>query len=171
MSATFLAAQKIGVGKSLYEKDQLKTAAALLKRFGSKIVLPVDLRVVTDIKKDRRPRTVEAGAVKQSDIIIDAGMRSLRPFLRQMLKARTVVWNGPFGLCEVPAYCASTRLLARTIASMKNATTIVGGGDTEPIVEALGIANRFTLLSTGGGAMLAFLAGEKLPGVEPLIVK
>jgi phosphoglycerate kinase len=171
LANTFLAAKGLRVGKSLYEKDQLKIAADLLKRFGKKIVLPVEVRVVADIKKDHHPRTVAIGSVKSGDIIVDVEPRSMRPFLSEMRKAKTVVWNGPFGLCEVPAFSAGTCLLARAVAAMKNAVTIVGGGDTEPIVEALGIAKRFTLLSTGGGAMLAFLAGEKLPGVEPLIVR
>ena len=171
LANTFLAAHDIRVGKSLYEKDQLKIAAHILKRFGKKIVLPVEVRVVSDIKKDHRPRSVAVSAVQSNDIIIDVAPRSVRSFLQEMRKAKTVVWNGPFGLCEVPAFCATTHLLARAIASMRNATTIVGGGDTEPIIDALGIADRFTLVSTGGGAMLAFLAGEQLPGVEPLIAR
>ena len=171
LANTFLAAQGIGVGKSLYEKEELMIAASLLKRFGNKIVLPAEVRVVTDIKKDRHPRMVAVGALKSNDVIVDVAPRSMRPFLREMGKAKTVVWNGPFGLCEVRSFRAGTYLIARAVASVKRATTIVGGGDTEPIVEALGISKRFTLLSTGGGAMLAFLAGEKLPGVEPLIVR
>ncbi len=151
LAHTFLVTKGEKIGTSLYEKDQVKVAKELLTRFGKKIVLPVDF-----VWKDKA--------------IQDCGPRTMRNFLRELQKAKTIVWNGPLGRCEVKPFCEGTHLAARAIAAMK-AETIVGGGDTVPILESLGVADRFTHVSTGGGAMLAFLSGEKLPAIEALMVK
>lgn len=170
LATTFLAAQGKKVGRSLYEKKSFPVARKLLTRYEKKIRLPEDVRVVTDPKRDRAPRNVSVDAVKAREMVVDIGSRTMRGYARELLSAKTIVWNGPLGLCEEPPFCESTRLVARAIASTK-AMSVIGGGDSVPVVESLGLADRFTLVSTGGGAMLAFLAGEKLPGVEPLIVK
>ncbi|MEK7105402.1 MAG: phosphoglycerate kinase [Patescibacteria group bacterium] len=171
LATTFLAAQKINVGKSLYEKSELATAKRILARFKDKVVLPEDVRVVTSLATKKRPEIRSADAIKASDQIIDIGPKSARRIVRELHKAKTIVWNGPLGMCEVPAFCESSALIARAIAAISKAETVVGGGDTLPLVESLHLGERYTLLSTGGGAMLAFLSGEELPGVQPLITK
>lgn len=171
IATTFLASQGKKIGQSFYEIKQVPTARAILKKFSQKILLPVDVRVVKDLKGDRSPRNLEVSAVGPGDIIVDIGQRSMRQYVREFALAKTVVWNGPFGVCEVNEFCESTQWLARVIANLKAPVKVVGGGDTLPIVESLKIADRFTHVSTGGGAMLAFLAGEKLPGVEPLVIR
>ncbi len=170
LATTFLVAQKKHVGASLYEKKELAIALQLIQRFKNKIVLPEDVRVVHSVDRDHKPVVRRVDDLKKTDVIIDVGPWSMRQAIKEIVKAKTVVWNGPVGMCEVPAFCESTILAARAIASLPHATTIVGGGDTVPVVESLHLSERYTLLSTGGGAMLAFLSGEKLPGVEPLII-
>ncbi len=171
IATTFLVAQGKKVGKSFYEPEHVKTAKKILKKFGKKILLPVDVRVVKDIKRDRSPRNLDIKDVGAHDIIVDIGQRSMRQYVRELEGAKTVVWNGPFGVCEVSQFCESTQWLARVIANLKASVKVVGGGDTVPIIESLGIADRFTHVSTGGGAMLDFLAGKKLPGIEPLVIR
>ena len=171
IATTFFAALGKKVGKSFYEPQQVKAAKKILKKFGKKIVLPVDVRVVKNLKRDRLPRNLEVKTIGSGDIIVDIGQRSMRQFVRELRDAKTVVWNGPFGVCEVNEFCESTQWLARVMANLKAPVKVVGGGDTVPIVESLKITDRFTHVSTGGGAMLTFLSGEKLPGLESLIMK
>ena len=171
IATTFFAALGKKVGKSFYEPQQVKAAKKILKKFGKKIVLQVDVRVVKNLKRDRLPRNLEVKTIGSGDIIVDIGQRSMRQFVRELRDAKTVVWNGPFGVCEVNEFCESTQWLARVMANLKAPVKVVGGGDTVPIVESLKITDRFTHVSTGGGAMLTFLSGEKLPGLESLIMK
>lgn len=151
MANTFLAATGLPMGTSLYEKDQVETAKRIMKRFGKKMLLPLDFHL-------------------NHDAIEDVGPATVAQTIEAIKTAKLIVWNGPFGKCEEKRFCLATTSIARAVAASK-ATTIVGGGDTEPLMDQLGLARRLTLLSTGGGAMLAFLAGESLPGIEPLIVR
>lgn len=169
IATTFLFAQGKKVGKSFYEPQEVKAAKKILKKFAKKILLPVDVRVTKNVKRDRAPRNLEVKSVGVSDVIVDIGQRSMRQFVRELQWAKTIVWNGPLGMCEVSAFCESTQWLARVIAHLKAPVKVVGGGDTVPIIESLGIADRFTHVSTGGGAMLEYLAGKKLPGIEALL--
>ena len=101
--------------------------------------------------------------------IVDIGPETVKKFCGVLDGAKTIVWNGPLGYCEVATFCEGTREIAKTIgARTGRALTIVGGGDTLPVIESLGLADKFTLLSTGGGALLQFLSGEPLPGIEAL---
>lgn len=168
-ATTFLVARGMQVGKSFYEPQHVEVAKKVLKKFGKKILLPVDVRVVKNLQRDRSPRNLDVKFVGASDVIVDIGQRSMRQFVRELQGAKTIVWNGPFGVCEVSAFCESTQWLARVMANLKAPLKVVGGGDTVPIVESMRITDRFSHVSTGGGAMLDFLAGKKLPGIEPLV--
>lgn len=169
IATTFLVASGKKMGKSFFEPEQIKIARALLKKFGKKMVLPIDVRVVKNSKLDHRPRHSDVELVGSTDTVVDIGQQSMRHYLRELQEAKTIVWNGPFGVCEVRAFCESTEWLARTIASVKAPVKVVGGGDTLPIIERLRLADRFTHVSTGGGAMLVFLAGKKLPVLNHLL--
>ncbi len=169
LATAFLRAQGHEVGKSAYDDAGVRLAKQLLRAGRKKLALPVDVVVAKSFRRDAAVRTVPVTGVRKDDRIVDVGKRTMRAYVREIQKAKTIVWNGPFGYCECPAFCNSTLLLARGIASRTGkAVTVVGGGDTVPIVEAAGLAGRFTLISTGGGAMLEFLAGKKLPGLEAL---
>ena len=168
LAHAFFAADGIEIGKSAVDKEGVKDAEQLLKKFREKIWLPTDMVVAQSLRKDATQRTVTIDAVRKTDRIVDLGPETIERFSQEIRGTKMVVWNGPLGYCEVGAFSKGTTAIARAIAANKKAITIVGGGDTIPAAEAAGVADQFTLLSTGGGAMLEFLAGEKMPGVEAL---
>jgi len=170
LATAFLAADGLKVGRSVYDTEGVRAAKRLLKDWRAKLLLPVDVVVVGSFKSraDRR-RVVSVNDVGAKDIIVDIGPKSMRTCADEIHRAKTVVWNGPFGFTEREPFREATLKLARAIAHRSDdATTVVGGGDTIPLLEESGLADRFTLLSTGGGAMLDFLAGKKLPGIIAL---
>ena len=135
-------------------------------------MLPVD--VVVAVVEDRfdsaaERRTVTVDHVPATWRILDIGPRSIQRFALHLEKARTVVWNGPMGVFELAPFAAGTLALARTLAALRGATTIVGGGDSAAAVKQAGVADRITHVSTGGGASLEFLEGKELPGVAALL--
>lgn len=165
----FFVAQGTNVGVSVFEKEAVAHAKKLLRKFGEKFLLPRDVVCVGALRKDARRRVVGIDHVGLRDRIVDIGPETRRRFQDVLSEAKTIVWNGPFGYCEIAPFCEGTREIARTIAKETgHATTIVGGGDTLPLVESLNLSDKFTLLSTGGAALLQFLAGEPLPGLEAL---
>ncbi len=169
LATAFLKAQGHAVGRSVYDEAGVDDARRLLQEGKGKLVVPVDVVVAKTFRAGARTRVVAAADVGPSDRIVDVGPASVDACLQRVRPARTVVWNGPFGYAEVPAFRAASRALAQAIAARTGAAlTVVGGGDTVPLMEELHLADAFTLLSTGGGAMLALLAGKKLPGVEAL---
>lgn len=169
MAHPFLLAQGYDIGKSAFEEAGVPVAKKLLKKWKGKLLLPTDVFVVKRMSSQAKMTLVSVDAVGPDDRIVDLGRRTMRAYTRAILGAKTIVWNGPFGYTEISKFAAGTNLLARAIAARTGkAKTIVGGGDTIPVVEAAHLADRYTLLSTGGGAMLEFLAGKKLPGVEAL---
>lgn len=169
LGTTFLVAQGFAVGKSMYDLEGVKEAKALLAKAKDKLVLPVDVIVSSSVRKDAQTRCVSVDAVKANDRIVDLGKKTIAKFEDELEHAKTVVWNGPLGMTEVPKFCHGTLRIAKAIAERTgSATTIVGGGDTVPVLEAAHLADKFTLLSTGGGALLEFLGGKKLPGLEVL---
>lgn len=166
LATAFLKADGKEVGASAYDEEGVKAAKALLKRAREKFLLPVDAVVATVRGK---PRVVGVSDVRAGDRILDIGPRTVAAMEEEVRRARTVVWNGPMGLVEKEPFRAGTLAVARAIAARSDhAVTVVGGGDTVPLLEAAGLADRFTLLSTGGGAMLDFLADKKMPGIEAL---
>lgn len=172
LATTFLCADGFEVGQSVYDKEGLAIVHALSQVIRKKIMLPQDVIVASSFRKDAKTRVVPVSKVGPRDRIVDIGPQTQELFCRTIATAKTLLWNGPFGYCEVPAFCKGTETIARAIAKRTSAaTTIVGGGDTGPVLERLKLADQFTILSTGGGAMLAFFAGQTLPGLEPLILK
>jgi phosphoglycerate kinase len=171
MANTFLKAQGHDVGRSLLEADKVQVAADLMQRAkaaGAEILLPIDA-VVTDRLEAESPRqVVGVDAVPADQLIADVGPRSVELFGHALAGAKTILWNGPLGVFEVPPFAAGTRALAE-IVGRSGAVTVIGGGDTVAAVEQAGCADRMTHISTGGGASLELLEGRVLPGVAALL--
>ena len=169
MANTFLKALGKEIGQSLVENDKLEVAKGLLQRGGDRLVLPVDVVVADRFDAAAEHRTVTVDRVPATWRILDIGPRSIHRFAQHLEKTRTVVWNGPMGVFELAPFAAGTVALARTLAALPGATTIVGGGDSAAAVKQAGVADRITHVSTGGGASLEFLEGKELPGVAALL--
>jgi phosphoglycerate kinase len=170
MANTFLAAKGCAMGKSLFEADKVELARGLMEKAKSKgveLLLPVDLVVALAPDPDARPKVVPACSVPADWMALDVGPESAEAFREAVQKARTVIWNGPMGVFEMPPFSAGTFAVARALAE-SSAVTIVGGGDTASAVEKAGVAGKMTHISTGGGASLEFLEGKVLPGVAAL---
>ncbi len=167
MCFTFLKAQGHGVGTSLLEEQLLEQCRILLA--SGKIVLPVDIVAADRFAADASYDVVDATAIPADRMGLDIGPRSVELFGQRLQGAKTVFWNGPMGVFELAPYAAGTRGVAEAIASLDDALTVVGGGDSAAAVRALGIDEaRFTHISTGGGASLEHLEGKTLPGLEVL---
>ena len=167
MANTFLAAKGFDLADSLVERDALETARALLEEAGDKIMLPADLVVADKLEKGATTRVVPAGDVPPGWRAVDVGPKTMDQFRHELGSAKLIVWNGPVGVFEIPEFAAGTKALAQELAE-SSATTIVGGGDSAAAVAELGLADRFTHVSTGGGASLEFLEGKELPGIAVL---
>ena len=170
MAATFLKAKGLEIGQSLFEADRVETASKLMEettKKGIKLVLPVDVVIADKINAESASKVVPADRVPPNMRIADIGPAAVKAFQEQLKDCRTVFWNGPMGVYEVPKFSEGTRALAQTLASL-SASTVIGGGSTADVVAELGLENKMTFVSTGGGASLSFLSGEKLPGVEAL---
>lgn len=175
MAYTFLKSQGKPVGKSLVENDKLDLAKDLLEQARSRnfrLLLPVD-HVVAESPNSTATRTVDISATPDGWMGLDVGPKTVDLFGKEIAKARTIVWNGPLGMFERPAFANGTLGIARAVAAAtkSGATSIIGGGDSVAAVEQAGVADQISHISTGGGASLEFLAGEKLPGVEALTDK
>ncbi len=170
MANTFLRALGLETGGSMVDEEGVGLAARLMDRAGDRLMLPVDCVVARRIGPDAVTREVPRAEVGAEDRIGDIGGASRRLFADQLRTARTIVWNGPMGVFEMPPFAAGTHAIARAVAdaTASGALTIAGGGDSAAAVRAAGFRDGVTHVSTGGGAALAFLAGEILPGVEAL---
>lgn len=165
MAYTFLKAQGHPVGKSLVEDDKLDLAQDLMHRSGGGILLPVDHVVTDEIKPGARSQVVdEIPADKKG---VDIGPRTLQMYAGIIASAKTIVWNGPMGVFEIPPFDKGTVGVAKAVAD-SGAVSVVGGGDSEKAIQSAGVADRISHISTGGGASLEFLAGMELPGVAAL---
>ncbi len=165
MAYTFLKAQGIAVGRSLLEDDKLGLARELLGQAGEKLWLPSDHLVAAELRADAERRV--AAAIPDGWIGVDIGPRTAAAYAAEVGRAKLVVWNGPMGVFEMEPFARGTVEVARAVAA-SGATSIVGGGDSEKALQAAGVADRITHISTGGGASLEFLAGLTLPGVAAL---
>ena len=165
MAYTFLKAQNQPTGKSLVEADKVDLAKKLLVDLGSKLLLPVDHIVVSEIQPGAAHDAVET--IPDGKIAVDIGPKTIEAYARILAGAKTVIWNGPMGIFEKPPFDQGTVAIAKAVAN-SGATSVVGGGDSEMAVKAAGVSGKITHVSTGGGASLEFLAGIQLPGVAAL---
>jgi phosphoglycerate kinase len=171
MANTFLKADGYDIADSLVEDGSLDTARSLLERAGNLLVLPVDVTVADRFDADAFSQVVTVAAVPPGWRILDVGPRTLELFSERLAGARTVVWNGPMGVFEFPKFALGTEAVARMLATLPEATTIIGGGDSAAAVKRTGLADKMSHISTGGGASLEFLEGKTLPGVAALLDK
>jgi phosphoglycerate kinase len=172
MAYTFLKSQGLPIGKSLVENDKLGLARDLLaeaKRRNFRLRLPVD-HVLAESPDSTATRITDIAQTPDGWMGLDVGPKTVEEFRQEISSARTVIWNGPLGMFEKPAFAQGTLGIALAVAAATKAgaTTIIGGGDSVAAVEQAGVASQVSHISTGGGASLEFLAGEKLPGVEAL---
>jgi phosphoglycerate kinase len=175
MAYTFLKSQGHPIGKSLVEDDKLDLARGLLaeaKKKDFRLLLPVD-HVLAESPASTITKTTGIESTPDGWMGLDIGPETIREYTREISKAKTIIWNGPLGMFEKPAFAHGTLEIARAVAAAtkSGATTIIGGGDSVAAVEQAGVASKVSHISTGGGASLEFLAGEKLPGVEALSTK
>ena len=174
MANTFLAARGAELGKSLVEQEQLVNAERIMgeaRRKRVRFMLPTDAVVAPQIHRRAQRRVVAIGDVPKDWMVVDIGPHTVAAYTEHLAKAKTIFWNGPMGVFEIPAFAEGTNAMARCIAerTKQGAITIVGGGDSVAAVEKLGLADRMTHVSTGGGASLEFVEGKRLPGVEALL--
>jgi phosphoglycerate kinase len=167
MANTFFLAMGYEMGDSLVEEDAVSTAKSLLDRAAGKLVLPVDVVIADAFDNSAQTKVVAPNEVPSGWRILDIGPKTVATFESALKDARTVTWNGPLGVFEMPTFAAGTFDIARLLAEL-DATTIVGGGESAAAVQQVGLADQMTHVSTGGGASLQFLEGKALPGVEVL---
>ena len=173
MAATFLKAKSYEVGLSLVEQEMLDLAAKLredIAKRGRRLLLPVDVVVADRLNTKAKINTVSIESIPPHLRIVDIGPQTIKNFSRELQRCKTVFWNGPMGIYEIPQFAKGTQAMAELLASL-DATTVIGGGSTAEVVIEMGLADKMTFISTGGGASLKFLAGKALPGVEALLDK
>ncbi len=175
MAYTFLRAQGQSTGKSLVEEDKIEVARATLEQAKSKgvrFLLPIDHVLAGSFNADAQQEMFEgSGPFPEDKMALDIGPKTIELFSREIGNAHTVLWNGPMGVFEFPAFAVGTNAVAQAVAENVDATTIVGGGDSVSAIHQSGFADKITHISTGGGASLEFLEGKVLPGVEALTEK
>jgi len=173
MAATFLKAKSVDTGLSLIESDRVGTATALIEKAvtnGVRFLLPLDVIVADEISAEAEGKVVPIESIPPSQMIVDIGPQTIKSFYKELRRCKTIFWNGPVGVYEISQFAEGTQAMAKLLASL-DATTIIGGGSTAEIVTAMGLADKMTFVSTGGGASLRFLGGKTLPGVEALLDK
>jgi phosphoglycerate kinase len=170
MACTFFRAMGLETGRSLVEADLVEFARGLMDRAGDRLVLPCDAVVAPSVERGVEARPVARDAIPPGEMVLDVGPESAAEFAEIVRSARTILWNGPVGVFEHEPFETGTRILAEAMAraTADGATSVVGGGDSAAAVAALGLSERMTHVSTGGGATLEFLAGKELPGVAAL---
>jgi phosphoglycerate kinase len=177
MANTFLLAQGKNVGKSLVETDLVSTARKIMDKAKAgkrEIILPVDVVVAEKFEAHASSRVVDAGKVGVTDMILDIGPRSIEQVISVLARAKTLVWNGPFGAFEMEPFDNGTAEVAEAVAELTAAgklVSVAGGGDTVAALNVAGVADRLTYVSAAGGAFLEWLEGKRLPGVEVLRVE
>ena len=166
MAYTFYKAKGYEVGTSKCELDFVEYAKGLLDKSNGKIVLPVDTVVAKEFAEDAESKVVDSTAIPADEMGMDIGPKTLELFKKELVGAKTVVWNGPAGVFEFDKFAKGTNGICEALAQLKGAITIIGGGDSAAAAIKLGYEKKFTHISTGGGASLEYLEGKALPGVE-----
>ncbi len=164
MTYTFYAAKGIKIGNSLVEEDKIDLAKQIIEKAGDKLVLPVDNVVAPEFKNDAPSEVVE-GDIPDGEMALDIGPKSIELFKDTLKDAKTVVWNGPMGVFEMSNFAKGTLEVGKFLGTLTDASTIVGGGDSTAAVKELGVGDKLTHISTGGGASLEYLEGKELPGI------
>ena len=170
MAYTFLKAQGYEIGTSLVEEEKVEYAKEMMEKAkakGVKLLLPID-NAVADKFADVAPVITEDANIPEGFMGLDIGPKTIEEYVNTVNASKTIVWNGPMGVFEMPSYAKGTIGVCEAIANLKGATTIIGGGDSAAAAISLGYADKFTHISTGGGASLEYLEGKKLPGVESI---
>jgi phosphoglycerate kinase len=173
MAATFLKAGNLEVGLSLLEDEMIETATDLMKKAtkgGVRLLLPEDVLVTDEINAEATVKVVPVGEIPSDMRIADIGPQTIQSFSKELRGCKTIFWNGPMGVNEIPIFAEGTLALARVLAESQ-AATVIGGGSTAEVVDHMGLADKMTFVSTGGGASLRFLSGKTLPGVDALLDK
>jgi len=170
MCFTFFRAQGYEVGESLIEDDYLEEARRLMDEAGERLVLPVDVVVAETMEEDAGAGTVAVDDIPSGKMGLDIGPETVAFFEEEIARARTIFWNGPMGVFEIKAFAKGTENVARAVAeaSSRGATSVIGGGDSVAAVNKLGLEDRMSHISTGGGASLEYVEGKELPGVAVL---
>ncbi|MDR0880294.1 MAG: phosphoglycerate kinase [Clostridioides sp.] len=171
MAYTFLKAQEYEIGTSLLEEDKIDYAKDMMKKAeekGVKLLLPVDVVMAEKFAEDAEPIVTEGADVKVGYMGLDIGPKTVEKFVSTVKESKTVVWNGPMGVFEFANFANGTLEIAKAMAELTDATTIIGGGDSAAAVNQLGFGDKMTHVSTGGGASLEFLEGKELPGIISL---
>ncbi len=166
MAYTFSVAQGGKIGTSLLEEDRVELAKEFLAKGEGKLFLPVDTVVANDFSNPTEIKTVKAGEIPDGFMGLDIGPETVALFKKQLEGAKTVFWNGPMGVFEDPRFAKGTIEVCETLANLEGATTIIGGGDSASAAKNLGFAEKFSHISTGGGASLEFMEGKDLPGIS-----
>ncbi|MBK4806982.1 phosphoglycerate kinase [Enterococcus faecium] len=167
MTYTFYEAKGIKIGNSLVEADKVELAKELIEKAGDKLVLPIDNVCAPEFSNDVETQVIE-GDIPDGLMALDIGPASVKLFADTLQGAKTVVWNGPMGVFEMSNFAKGTIGVCKAIANLEGATTIIGGGDSAAAAEQLGFADKFTHISTGGGASLELLEGKELPGLAAI---
>lgn len=170
MCFTFFLAQGRSVGTSLVESDQVDHVTRLMKKAKDKLMLPTDLVVAEEMTASARPTIVAAGEIPEGTAGYDIGPETAAAYAKQIFESKTVMWNGPMGVAEIDEFAGGTRAIAQAVADSP-AFTVVGGGDSIAALEKFDLVGKVDHASTGGGAMLEFLEGKRLPGLVPLQVR
>ena len=168
MAYTFFKAMGREVGLSLLELDRVELAKEIMEKAGDKLVLPIDNVVAKEFSNDALATIVASDAIPADQEGLDIGPKTVELFASYLKDAKTVVWNGPMGVFELPNFAKGTIGVCEAIANLEGATTIIGGGDSAAAAISLGYADKFTHISTGGGASLEYLEGKELPGVAAI---
>ena len=166
MMFTFLKAQGKKTGLSLVEEDKIELAKMLLEKGKGKLILPIDTVIAKEFKNDTEFRTVSVDEIPEDSTGLDIGKATIELFEKEIAGAKTVIWNGPMGVFEMSNFAKGTIGVCESIAHLKEATTIIGGGDSAAAAIQLGFSEKFTHISTGGGASLEYLEGKILPGID-----
>ena len=170
MACTFFRAKSLETGRSLVEEDRVEMARELLDISGTRIILPHDAIVAPSTETPLRAHAVRVNSIPSDEAMLDIGPETAQSYSRAIASAKTVLWNGPMGVFETPAFASGTQAIAKAMAdaTTHGALTIVGGGDSAAAVSQAGLSSKMSHVSTGGGASLEFLEGKPLPGIDAL---